>query len=160
MVKSLSWITVILLMTLIFYFSQQSVAISNDLSLGITERIIETVGKVVPIEDVPIDTINHVVRKNAHFFIYFILGILLQNALKRSGLNGYRNVGIALIFCITYAIFDEVHQLFVAGRGAQVKDVLIDSAGAATGIIVSSLFSSIAKRKTTRSIQIPSKDTL
>lgn len=30
----------------------------------------------------------------------------------------------------SYAISDEVHQLFVPGRGRQVKDVIIDSAGA------------------------------
>ena len=32
---------------------------------------------------------------------------------------------------------DEFHQLFVPGRGAQVKDVLIDTAGAIVGIFVS-----------------------
>jgi VanZ family protein len=38
------------------------------------------------------------------------------------------------VFCILYAISDEVHQLFVLGRGAQVVDVLIDSLGAFVGI--------------------------
>ena len=36
----------------------------------------------------------------------------------------------------TYAISDEVHQLFVPGRAGQVRDVLIDSAGSLLGIII------------------------
>lgn len=149
-----------MLMTLIFYFSHQPVTISNDLSTGVTERIIETVEIVAPMEDVNVDRINHIVRKNAHFFIYCFLGIFVLNALKKSGVNGYRNVGIALFFCMTYAVSDEVHQLFVTGRGAQVKDVLIDSTGAALGIILSSITGRVVKSRTTRSIQIPNKDTL
>jgi VanZ family protein len=38
------------------------------------------------------------------------------------------------VFCVLYAVSDEVHQLFVPGRGAQVTDVLIDNAGAFVGI--------------------------
>ena len=160
MVKSLSWIIVILLMTLIFYFSHQPVTISNDLSTGITELIIETAEIVAPMGDVNVDTINHIVRKNAHFFIYLFLGIFVLNALKKSGINGYLSGGLALFFCMTYAVSDEVHQLFVTGRGAQVKDVLIDSTGAAIGILLSLLIGRVVKRRPTRSIQIPSKDTL
>lgn len=158
MMRSLFGIATILWIVLIFYFSHQPVTVSNGLSLGITEHIIETVEKVAPLNNLSIDKINHIVRKNAHFFLYFILGILVLNTLKKSGMNGYRNIGIAIFFCITYAVSDEVHQLFVTGRGAQIKDVLIDSGGAAIGIILSSIYSSKAKRKTTSSIKIPSKD--
>lgn len=43
---------------------------------------------------------------------------------------------LALATCIVYAVSDEIHQLFVPGRGAQVKDVMIDSTGAFAGIII------------------------
>ena len=43
-----------------------------------------------------------------------------------------------------YAISDEVHQLFVPGRGGQVKDIVIDSAGAIVGI---SGFNGFIKRR-------------
>ena len=49
--KSLSWIPAIFLMALIFYFSQQPVLKSNDLSMGITEPIIEIIEVVTPIEN-------------------------------------------------------------------------------------------------------------
>ena len=159
MLKSLSWITVILWMLLIFYFSQQTVDTSRDLSSGITKYIIEIVKIVVPNDNMSVDTTHHIIRKNAHFFIYFFLGIFVFTALKKRVMKGYRKERIALYICIAYAISDEAHQLFVSGRGAQVKDVLIDSAGAAMGILLASLITSLIKSKT-RSKQLASKETV
>jgi VanZ family protein len=39
------------------------------------------------------------------------------------------------VFCLLYAISDEVHQIF-SNRGASAKDVVIDFAGAVTGILL------------------------
>ena len=66
---------------------------------------------------------------------------------------------LALFLCITYAISDEAHQLFVPGRGARLKDVLIDSFGAAIGIMFASIMHLKVKSRTNRSKQMPSKDT-
>jgi len=83
---------------------------------------------------VDIATLNHLIRKLAHFTVYFVLGILTANALKTSGVSTFKAVALALAICIVYAATDEIHQMFVPGRGAQVKDVLIDSVGAVVGI--------------------------
>jgi VanZ family protein len=69
------------------------------------------------------------------------------NALRRSGAYGYRSIVLALLICVLYAISDEVHQLFVPGRGGQVKDIIIDSAGATVGIGVYLLISRVVKRR-------------
>ena len=50
--------------------------------------------------------------------------------------SGGKKIAIALVVCILFAISDEFHQLFVPGRGAQVKDVLIDTAGAIVGMCI------------------------
>ena len=47
-----------------------------------------------------------------------------------------RCIVYSLLICILYATSDELHQVFIPGRGAQVKDVIIDSAGACVGILV------------------------
>jgi VanZ family protein len=146
-VKSISWIPVILLMILIFYFSQQPVTISNDLSMGITEPIIQIIETATPIENVSEDMINHIVRKNAHFFLYFFLGIFVLIGLKKSGVRGTRSVMHALFLSVIFAISDEVHQLFVAGRGASIKDVLIDSMGATIGILIVSIISYVGENR-------------
>ena len=45
----------------------------------------------------------------------------------------------AIIVSAIFAALDELHQRFVEGRGPQVTDVLLDTAGAATGALVMAL---------------------
>ena len=121
-------------MGLIFSLSHQTVIQSSELSAGITEVIIEKVEKVFPNMEFNLASFHHIVRKNAHFSIYLMLGFLVAYALGEIGVQGYRLIELSLLVCVLYATSDELHQLFVSGRGAQVKDVLIDSAGAIVGI--------------------------
>ncbi|WP_453993300.1 VanZ family protein [Bacillus nitroreducens] len=145
MYKRLSWIAVILCMAAIFHFSHQPAEKSDNLSKGITKTIVEKVEKVSPEKEFNLRKANQVVRKNAHFFIYLVLGALLLKALNRSKVYGIRAITFALTLSVLFAISDELHQLFVPGRGAQVSDVLIDSAGAITGIGLYLLFKRIVK---------------
>ncbi|WP_339226911.1 VanZ family protein [Oceanobacillus sp. FSL K6-2867] len=133
--KTLSWAAVILWMGLIFYLSHQPAAESSELSTGVTEIVLSIIEKMVPNEGLDVNRIHHLIRKNAHFFIYFFLGMLVLYALRKSKGTGYQTIGLAMLICVLYAISDEVHQLFVPGRGAQVMDVLIDSGGASVGIV-------------------------
>ena len=48
----------------------------------------------------------------------------------------YRLDYFAWLWCICYAATDEFHQLFVPGRYGMVRDVILDSMGALTGIVV------------------------
>ena len=83
-----------------------------------------------------------IVRKSAHFLEYLILGILMINVVKN-----YKDINnclffMSLLFCIMYAISDEVHQLFIPGRSCEILDVLIDSTGSLIGIFIYYLFNS------------------
>ena len=136
----LSWIAVLLWMFLIFVLSAQPAPRSNGLSQKVTEVIIEKVGLLVPL-DIKTSTttdfikrFNHIVRKCAHVSEYFVLGALVTNAMKTSKVPRFNAFIFSVLLCVFYAISDEVHQLFVPGRGAQMMDVLIDSAGAIAGI--------------------------
>lgn len=148
-----SWIAVILWMDLIFKLSSQPAEKSDKLSTGITEINIKAIEKVKPNAKFNIVKFDHMVRKNAHFFVYLVLGVFVINALRRSGIHGYKNIVFALLICIIYAASDELHQVFVPGRGAQIKDVNIDSAGACVGILVYLGFSKKEKGMTSRELQ-------
>lgn len=130
----LSWAAVILWMLFIFYLSSQVAEQSNQLSTGITQAIMKLLGKLAPGIEPDLNSFNYFVRKNAHFMAYLLLGLLSYNAMGKSRLHSLRSALFALLICVLYAISDEVHQLFVPGRGGQVTDVLIDSAGAMVGI--------------------------
>lgn len=133
--KILSWVLVVLWMSLIFYLSHQPATESNKLSREITEKIVKVVEEVASDTRSNPKRLNHIIRKGAHFFAYFILGILLMYSLYRNHTYGLKAASIALSICILYAISDEVHQIFIPGRSGQLADVILDSAGGIVGIL-------------------------
>lgn len=143
------WLPVVLWMALIFFLSSQPSEGSNSLSKGITKLIIEVLGKFLPINieistiDANVSQLNHFVRKFAHFFAYMILGIFVSNALYK---NGNKKVVLySFVFCFMYAVSDELHQIIVPGRGCQLKDVIIDSVGSITGILLAKEYFRLAR---------------
>ena len=155
--KILSWLTVILWMSLIFYLSHQPAAESSELSSSVTEVIIDAIETVAPKVKIEKGDIHHITRKNAHFLYYLILGILAVNALKINGVHGYRGILLALFICILYAISDEVHQIFVPGRSGEIRDVIIDSSGSGTGILAYLVMSRLAKRMNRKAARMSGK---
>lgn len=131
------WIAVFFWMVLIFNLSSQVAEKSGAFSTGIAKTVMAIVEKVAPEKATKIDVrnLNHSIRKQSHFFIYSVLGILFMGAIRQNRIYGIKGVIITLLFCSFYAILDEAHQLFVPGRGAQIGDVFIDVAGAAVGIL-------------------------
>lgn len=77
-----------------------------------------------------------IVRKIAHAAEYAVLAVLLARV-------GYHEshrrsivfiIGLAWLTAVTYAVMDEYHQTFVAGRHGAWLDVSVDSLGAAFGL--------------------------
>jgi VanZ family protein len=75
-----------------------------------------------------IDTVG---RKLVHFAEYALLCGLWWRAL-RTVTSDERAILAALVIASAYAVSDEVHQSYVAGRNGSPVDWAIDSAGAAT----------------------------
>jgi len=69
-----------------------------------------------------------VLRKIAHAAEYAVLGALLARALGRPG--------VAVLAGVLYAVSDEVHQVFVAGRHGSPLDVAIDTVGVVAGVLL------------------------
>ena len=76
------------------------------------------------------------VRKGAHFGTYFLLGLFSYLGL-RPRLTG---AGLAVIFSwlatTGYAATDEFHQMLTGDRTPLFQDVMLDSVGALTGIVL------------------------
>lgn len=134
--SKLSWAAVLIWMAAIFFLSHQPGSESSELSSVITEKIIEAAEKVSPALGASVEAMHTLVRKSAHFIAYLLLGLLTLNALRRSGVRGVRSCASAFGITAVYAMSDEFHQLFIAGRSGEVRDVVIDSAGAATGLLL------------------------
>jgi VanZ family protein len=134
MKQVISWLSVLLWMSLIFYLSHQPAAESTELSAGVMQLLLASFEVMIPFIQINIDSLHFLIRKGAHFTAYFILGILLIHALRTSGTAGMKAALMALLLSVLYAVTDEIHQLFIPGRSGEVRDVLIDSVGAAVGI--------------------------
>lgn len=71
--------------------------------------------------------------KLGHMGIYFVLCLLWNRALfNQDAAPFFRRHSLALSFCLTtvHGILDEVYQMSVPGRSADVFDALADTAGA------------------------------
>jgi len=84
----------------------------------------------------PDDSLDLVVRKLGHMGVFGILALLLWHAIATTT-TVRRPWAWAIALAVLYAITDEIHQGFVAGRHASPVDVAIDAAGVliAVGVV-------------------------
>ena len=81
---------------------------------------------------------DHFVRKTAHFCEFGLLGCELTLLFwLKSGLS-FQNLCNSAFAALLTAVTDETIQIF-SGRGSQVQDVVLDFAGALTGILFTRL---------------------
>ncbi len=130
---------IVLCLAVIFLFSSQSADGSKKLSEGISVKIARLLNRdhTEDTEDVNAVTIaryNRIIRKAAHTAEYAVLGMLLYIFVSTFSLKRITGSGISLGGCLLYAVLDELHQVFIPGRGPRATDVLIDSLGAIAGI--------------------------
>jgi len=81
----------------------------------------------------------HLSDKIEHFSAFFILAVLLNLALiyqRKSYLLFKNAIIVTIIICLSYGAVDELHQIFIPGRYADVRDWLADSAGVVFGVFV------------------------
>lgn len=115
----------IAIMALIFYLSSMPASQSSQLSKPLAQS----------------SGLSHeTVRKTAHFLLFLSLSGSLfgffSTFFKQANPYFFAFATTAL-----YAATDEFHQYFVPGRSCELRDVLIDSAGALTFLLLWALFS-------------------
>ncbi len=152
----------ILIMIFIFFQSSLPADISEKESGLITVALAEVLGMDQEI-------VSFAVRKCAHFSEYMILGFSLLMTLhsharlhlRKSKNNIGCKAGISAKLWGTgrgasltawctgtiYAISDEIHQTFVPGRSCELRDVLIDSAGVLTAILMVHILHNIKRSR-------------
>lgn len=127
-------ILVIGIMIAVFLFSSQSGGDSNHLSKGILEQIFEIFN--VDADPLKLDLYNLVLRKIAHFSLYFLLGTGTMGFLLTTSMKVKYSFVLSLLFCILFAATDELHQFLSGTRNGNLLDVLLDSVGALLSILI------------------------
>ena len=143
---------VVLVCVFIFLNSAATAEESGGESMAVTEVIaritLRDFPKLPPEEQAEVLAGMHGwVRSAAHFAEYALLGFLCILLLLTYEtdfcpvFSGHtKRYLLSFAFCVLYAVSDEIHQLFVDGRVADLSDVLVDSAGALFGSVLAVLF--------------------
>lgn len=153
--KKVSILLCLLWIGFIFYMSGNNGQVSHEQSIKVTNAIENAQSKLeTKLENKTINQrtqgdkniankqtakenqLDHIVRKNAHAFMYAVLALLVSSALFASNKRGGEAIVYIMFICLFYAVLDEFHQSFIPGRTSLVSDVLVDFGGAAIGLIV------------------------
>jgi len=92
----------------------------------------------------------HLSDKIEHFGAFFILAILLNLALiyqRKSYLLFKFATLVTIIICLSYGAIDELHQMFIPGRSADIRDWLADSTGVVLGVFILNIAKNLFKYK-------------
>lgn len=144
-------VAMIACMAVIFFFSSQNATASSSVSTGVTEKLLSLspAFRNMPQEKKTesVASVHSFIRKCAHFSLYALLGFCVFGFVNTHKLKFITSFFTALVFCVFYAVSDEVHQLFVPGRSCEVRDMCIDSCGALCGILLMLLFAALKRKK-------------
>ena len=129
---------------LIIWFSAQPAIESKGMSGMVVQVLVDMLTTLLPgtlsakEQHLLLQNLHGLVRKVAHGFNYFVLGCLAYQAFSSHSRSRKKAwlVAAAMFFCVAFAVLDELHQVYVPGRSGELRDVVIDSGGALTGILL------------------------
>ena len=145
--KHLSKIKVLILgllcvgwIVVIFYNSTRQ----GDVSQRSSKKVVKVISAFMDIPQTTIEsastkfsTANLYVRKNAHFFQYLILSILMCAGLRQLKLYKSSGMFLVLFLLLFFSVSDEFIQGYIPGRTSNVFDIVIDFSGGVLGMILS-----------------------
>ena len=134
----------------IFGFSSQTGEESGNVSKGLMNGMFS----FLPLSREGQEILHHIIRKSAHMAEYSVLSasvcvlfFYLADIRLWNGISRRKMAALAFAFSSLFAATDEIHQMFVPGRGPSVKDVLIDIVGASIGIALIYIVCRYKKKK-------------
>ena len=136
--RIISIIFVLAWMVTVFMLSHQVAEDSSKTSSNFITVIIKLFNKDIGQEQ--LETImlkvETIVRKLAHFVLYTLGGMLITIMFINFKEYITKTKIASFLLGATYAITDEIHQLFIPGRSGEIRDVLIDSTGVLLGVFI------------------------
>lgn len=132
--RKLMWLLLLLLFAGFIFYNSSLPAAQSD---GASRLLAGYVAKLLALlpGDVMEGTgdLNHTLRKLAHFFEFYMLGLILCNTYAAYGAGRKLAAGYVFFLGLAVAVVDEYIQLFSPGRASMVRDVLLDFSGVFVG---------------------------
>lgn len=129
------------LMCIIYGFSNQSATESSIISDSVEKYLSNFNMLNIILTMIPI-------RKIAHFTLYALLSGAIFTFIRQTYV--FTKIQTYYIFSfiatVIYAITDEYHQIFINGRSAELKDILIDASGCTLALIMNYIIMHLLSR--------------
>lgn len=140
------------IMGFIFYFSAQTSTNSAKQSGTLIEFFAKIFVKDfqsfnIITKNTLIKSYQGIIRTLAHASIYGALGFFVKGFFSTYNVKKAISFLYSIGFCFLYAVSDEIHQLFVAGRGFQIIDIIVDTTGAFLGVLFMTFISIILRSR-------------
>ena len=111
-------------------------AIKYWLPVGIWALVIFKLSSGTVPQFSPVFWPNFAFMKSAHAFFFGILAILFFRALRGYGMSRKKAIFWAIAATAFYGATDELHQLFIQGREARIRDIGFDTIGGTLGVLI------------------------
>ena len=137
-----SLLLITLLISAIFFFSEQSGADSHSVSTKVCAGIADVWAETFWHEgntfnkNILAAMLDGPVRKIAHLFIYTALGCgtcIIASILSEKKVRFF-HILLCVLIVMLVASFDEYNQYYSGGRGASLNDIKLDTIGGCVGI--------------------------
>lgn len=118
-------ILIIAWMATIFMFSHQGSKKSKSTSTRAIEFIVDKVYDTSNMSEKEraekVESLQTPVRKLAHFTIYTLGGVITFVFMNKLNTENKRKILYSIMFCLAYAIIDEIHQYFIPRKKLRNK---------------------------------------
>lgn len=131
---------------MIFLFSSDNAEESSGISRRIVDMLVHWYYRIfgsgngnveyVPNAAYEFEFLEKIIRKLAHFAEYMAVGFLSIEIASLWIDRMSTGIRVVIVQLLISAGLDELHQYFVPGRYASLIDVMIDTAGGITGIVL------------------------
>ena len=133
----------------IFNFSSQNGEQSSSLSKKIARKCIDFFPNTKDASEEEktemVESCQFLIRKLAHFSIYMCVGLFIMTFVSTYNIESKLKFFISIFIGFLYAVSDEIHQGFIPERSPSFFDVIIDTFGTLSGIIIIQIFFLIHK---------------
>jgi VanZ family protein len=129
------------------YWMSSSSKLTSDQTRSYLAILLERWFGLHPAEST-VRLIGVVIRKSVHVAEYAVLAFLVFRALEGIFATGRRREAWCFAITALYAVSDELHQMFVPGRGASMVDWGIDLAGVLLAIALMHAYEGAARQVT------------
>lgn len=135
---------------IIFYNGTRQGEVSQRSSkevIKIVSRVMSIPSATTDITSIKFSDVNFYVRKNAHFFQYLILSILICAAVRQFKLYRSSEIFLVLFLFLLFPVIDEFIQKYIPGRTSNTFDIIIDFSGGILGMLIFNIYYKVHKKR-------------